>query len=155
MVVKSLTDLFAQGGPVMVFIAGASVLAWFLALRTWWTFQDPKNLSAEPGAEDQLPGRPKWFGGADVSYRGDGWSVGTDLLTSDSYPDRVRITPDGDVRRDPGQKLLIGLRAAFELAREVTITARIDNLLDDDWYDDPTRPSGLGRGFYMGLDFSF
>ncbi len=36
MVVKSLTDLFAQGGPVMVFIAGASVFAWFLALRTWW-----------------------------------------------------------------------------------------------------------------------
>jgi biopolymer transport protein ExbB len=36
MVVKPLTDLFSQGGPVMVFIAGASVLAWYLALRTWW-----------------------------------------------------------------------------------------------------------------------
>jgi len=36
MFVKSLTDLFSQGGPVMVFIAGASVLAWYLALRTWW-----------------------------------------------------------------------------------------------------------------------
>ena len=36
MFMKSLTDLFSHGGPVMVFIGGASVLAWFLALRTWW-----------------------------------------------------------------------------------------------------------------------
>lgn len=36
MFVKSLTDLFSQGGPVMLFIAAASVLAWYLALRTWW-----------------------------------------------------------------------------------------------------------------------
>ena len=36
MIAKPLIDLFAQGGPVMVFIAGASILAWFLALRTWW-----------------------------------------------------------------------------------------------------------------------
>jgi len=36
MVAQPLTDLFARGGPVMFFIAGGSVLAWFLALRTWW-----------------------------------------------------------------------------------------------------------------------
>ncbi len=30
---NSLTDLFVTGGPVMVVIAGVSVLAWFLALR--------------------------------------------------------------------------------------------------------------------------
>ena len=33
---KSLIELFTQGGPVMVFIAGTSVLAWHVALRTWW-----------------------------------------------------------------------------------------------------------------------
>jgi len=134
-------------------------LAWWpvkeLLVRTWWTFQDPVNLSAEPGEEDQLPGRPKWFGGVDVSYRGEGWSAGADLIASGDYPDRVRITPDGTERKHPGEKLLIGLRAAFDLAPEVTLSVRIENLLDDDWYDDPTRPSGLGRGLYTGLEFSF
>ncbi len=38
---ESLLDLFAQGGPVMILIAGVSVLAWFVALRTWWTSRYP------------------------------------------------------------------------------------------------------------------
>jgi biopolymer transport protein ExbB len=33
---KSLIELFSEGGPVMIAIASASVLAWYLALRTWW-----------------------------------------------------------------------------------------------------------------------
>jgi biopolymer transport protein ExbB len=36
MSLTSLMELFSQGGPVMVLIAGVSVLAWHLALRTWW-----------------------------------------------------------------------------------------------------------------------
>lgn len=30
-----LTELFANGGPVMFFIAGVSLIAWYLILRTW------------------------------------------------------------------------------------------------------------------------
>lgn len=33
---KPLIELFSEGGPVMILIAGISVLAWYLALRTWW-----------------------------------------------------------------------------------------------------------------------
>jgi len=33
---KPLIELFSEGGPVMIAIAGISVLAWYLALRTWW-----------------------------------------------------------------------------------------------------------------------
>jgi len=36
MFAKPLIELFSEGGPVMVAIAGISVLAWYLALRTWW-----------------------------------------------------------------------------------------------------------------------
>jgi len=36
MALTSLIELFSQGGPVMILIAGISVLAWHLALRTWW-----------------------------------------------------------------------------------------------------------------------
>jgi len=33
---KPVIDLFSEGGPVMIVIAGLSVLAWYLALRAWW-----------------------------------------------------------------------------------------------------------------------
>jgi biopolymer transport protein ExbB len=33
---KPLIELFSEGGPVMIAIAGVSVLAWYVALRTWW-----------------------------------------------------------------------------------------------------------------------
>ncbi|UCD48918.1 MAG: MotA/TolQ/ExbB proton channel family protein [Phycisphaerales bacterium] len=36
MFAKPLIELFSEGGPVMIAIAGVSVLAWYLALRTWW-----------------------------------------------------------------------------------------------------------------------
>ena len=36
MSLKPLIELFAQGGPAMIAIASVSVLAWHLALRTWW-----------------------------------------------------------------------------------------------------------------------
>jgi len=125
------------------------------SVRTWWTIQDPVDLTAEPGEEDQLPGRPKWFGGGEVAYAGLGWSAGLSVNASDDYPGPVRVTPDGTVRNHPGRKLLIGLRGAVDLATGVALTGRVENLLDDEWYDDPNRPNGLGRGFYMGLDFSF
>jgi biopolymer transport protein ExbB len=32
---ESLIELFSRGGPVMFAIAGVSILAWFLSLRTW------------------------------------------------------------------------------------------------------------------------
>ena len=32
---ESLTELFSRGGPVMFGIAGVSLAAWFLSLRTW------------------------------------------------------------------------------------------------------------------------
>ena len=63
---KSLIELFSQGGPVMIVIAGASVLAWYLALRTWWQSRYylawlermKSNLPAAPsGAHDDPPAR--------------------------------------------------------------------------------------------------
>ena len=33
---ESLTELFSRGGPVMFGIAGVSLVAWFLSLRTWF-----------------------------------------------------------------------------------------------------------------------
>lgn len=30
-----LTELFSKGGPVVLFIAGVSLIAWYLTLRTW------------------------------------------------------------------------------------------------------------------------
>jgi biopolymer transport protein ExbB/TolQ len=55
-----LTDLFTEGGVVMLCIAAASALAWYLALRIWWRARC--HLIAieriEPGAApSDWPGR--------------------------------------------------------------------------------------------------
>ena len=34
-ITESLIELFSRGGPVMFVIAGVSLAAWFLSLRTW------------------------------------------------------------------------------------------------------------------------
>ncbi|MEN8150715.1 MAG: TonB-dependent receptor, partial [Planctomycetota bacterium] len=136
-----------------------TAVAWWatkeLLARTWWTFQDPVDLNAAAGEDDQLPGRPKWFGGADVSWREDTWSVGIHFQASGEYPATPRITPDGDARKDAGRKLLMGLRGRVDVTENAAVTARIENLFDDDWYDDTARPSGSGLGFYLGAEIRF
>jgi biopolymer transport protein ExbB len=47
-----LTELFQHGGPVMLCIAGASLLAWTLALQTWW--QSRRHLAAIERAKGPL-----------------------------------------------------------------------------------------------------
>jgi biopolymer transport protein ExbB len=47
-----LTELFRHGGPVMLCIAGASLLAWTLALRAWW--QSRCHLAAIERAKGEL-----------------------------------------------------------------------------------------------------
>ena len=39
MALTSLIELFSQGGPVMILIAGISILAWYLGVRTCWQSQ--------------------------------------------------------------------------------------------------------------------
>ena len=51
---ERLIELFRHGGPVIFCIAGASLLAWVLALQTWW--QSRRHLATIERAKDALAG---------------------------------------------------------------------------------------------------
>ena len=123
--------------------------------RGFVTLQDPVKESAGPGEEERLPGRAKRFGGADLSWSEGDLSLGLSVIASDDYPGASRITPDGAHRDHPGRKLLVGLRAAYEVAPGARVFARIENLLDREWYDSENGPNGLPRGFYVGFRLDF
>jgi vitamin B12 transporter len=126
-----------------------------LEVRGWLTLQEPRNLGAKAGEERRLPGRAKRFGGGEIRYRGDGWRAGVEVSASDDFPGTGKITPEGTRRSHPGRKLLVTVRGAVRICPAVWLHARVENLLDDEWYDDETAPDGLGRGFYGGVTVEF
>jgi len=135
--------------------AGQYAITPEILTRGWYTYQDPKNLDAPDGADAQLPGRPKWFGGGEVRYVAAQWWAALEVVTSDSFPAPVRITPEGDVRKSPGRKLLFALRGAWQINEIAAVTVAIENLFDYEYYEDVNRPDGLGRGLYVGLTLDF
>ena len=69
MVAQPLTDLFARGGPVMFFIAAGSVLAWFLALRTWWRTRCHLIAMERSAVGSESPGWSEQFAAAAQATR--------------------------------------------------------------------------------------
>lgn len=116
-----------------------------VSVRGWLTVQDA----------DDLPGRPERFGGADVTWRIDPVTLGLSVVASDDSPSTGKITPEGRHRDHPGRKLLLGLRAEWWPTDGLRLFARVENLLDDRYYDDEAAPDGRGRGFYAGFQLDF
>ncbi len=124
-------------------------------LRAYATVQNPRDLSARAGEESRLPGRPRSFGGGEIGFEGGGLTALLTLDFSGDFPAAGRVTPDGRRRDHPGRKLLLALAASLALSERATLFARVENLLDDAWYDSDLAPDGLGRGFHLGLEVRF
>lgn len=136
-------------------LSGEARLLEGLDLRAWLTIQDPLNLDPGDGVRRSLPGRSERFGGGEVRYRGDGWQAALSVLASGDFPSTGRITPDGVHRSHPGRKLLVALAGEVVVRPGFRVHARIENLLNYEWYDNDTVPGGLGRGFYLGASLDF
>ena len=65
------------------------------------------------------------------------------------------IDPDGNVRSRPGRKMLLTFRSSYAVAEGGRVIFRIENVLDDEYYDSEVGPMGLGIGFYGGLTWEF
>jgi vitamin B12 transporter len=126
-----------------------------LTVSGFWTVQDPEDRTAGPGEEEQLPGRPKWFGGGTAELRTGGFMAAVDLYTSGEYPATGKIDPDGDVRDQPGRKLLVTIRSAIAFAGGGMAYARVENLFDYEYYDSETGPEGLGVRAAAGVSWTF
>ena len=124
-------------------------------VRAYWTVQDPRNRSAPKGADDRLPGRPKYFGGGEVRYVRPDWYAGFEVYASGDYPASGKISPDGDLRAHPGRKLLFALRGGWQASEVLRVTGRIENVFADEYYDVEASPDGLGFGAYLGVVLTF
>jgi vitamin B12 transporter len=150
-----LLENFDRARTTGVELTARARLSETVEVYAWLTMQDPRNLDAAAGEERRLPGRPKQFGGGEIRYHEGMWFAGLEVYASNDYPGTGKITPDGDHRNHPGRKLLIALRGRAELCEHVVLTARLENLLDYDWYDNESAPNGLGRALYVGLECEF
>ena len=122
-------------------------------LRGAYTRQNPRDLDAG----DPLPNRSREFAGGGVSWEHGGFLASLDGTWSTKLPNvgGEYVSPDGDARRAPGRRALVNLTARWRADANVTLFARVENLLDDDWVATPTSPAGTGRGVFAGVQIDF
>jgi len=112
-------------------------------LRGSVDFQDPRDLDSGK----QLARRARRYGtfGADTSIAG--WTVGTELQVSgqkwDNAANTTRIGGYG----------IVNLYASTKIARDFTVTARIDNIADRD-YEIVRTYATAGRVVWVGIKWS-
>ncbi|MCU0724523.1 MAG: TonB-dependent receptor, partial [Planctomycetes bacterium] len=122
-----------------------------LLLRAWFTRQHPKDLSGG----GRLPGRPRWYSGGEARWTSGDLTLSLGVEAAGDHPGTGKIDPDGDVRRHPGKRLLVALRASYAATEWLSLHARVENLLDRDWYATEVSPPGNGIGFVLGVEGTF
>lgn len=102
------------------------------------TWQNPKDR--ETG--DQLARRAKFFGTLNVSKTYGKWYLGGDLQYTGHRP-------DGD--HDLGSYTLVNLNARYNVTKEVSLYARIENLFDKE-YETVYGYNQMDRAAYVGVN---
>jgi len=122
-------------------------------LRGTFTDQDPRDLDTDA----PLPNRSERFAGGGVSWERGPWLVSLDAIWSSKFPDQGgEITyPEPDERRAPGRRALVNLAARWRASEHVSLFARVENLLDDDWVATSTSPAGSPLGVFAGVQFDW
>lgn len=117
-----------------------------LDLNTNLTWQNPKNR--ETG--ERLLRRARFFGSLDISKTIGSWYLGGDIQYMSSRDDQY--TDWGSYDTKLGSYTLINLNARYNINKNVSVYARLENLLNKDYetvygYEQP------GRGAYVGVNF--
>ena len=102
------------------------------------TWQNPKDR--ETG--DQLDRRAKFFGTLNVSKTYGKWYMGGDVQYTGHRP-------DGD--HDLGSYTLVNLNARYNITKEVSLYARIENLFDKE-YETAYGYNQMDRAAYVGVN---
>lgn len=104
------------------------------------TWQNPKNR--ETG--EQLARRAKFFGTVNVSKTFGQWYLGGDLQYTGHRP-------DGAYDEDLGSYTLVNLNARYNINKNISLYARIENLFDKD-YETAYGYNQPDRGAYVGVN---
>lgn len=114
-----------------------------VALRASVDFQNPKDLDSDK----QLARRAKRYAtvGADTQIAG--WTVGAEVQASAKRYDNAANT------NVLGGYTLLNLYTSTQIARDFTLTARVDNLTDKDYQTARLYATG-GRSLWLGLKWA-
>lgn len=104
-----------------------------------------------------LPNRSRELASAGVSWERGDFLVSLDGTWATAYPEAapVIVYPEGDERRHPGRRTLVNLTARWRVSDTLTVFARLENLLDDDWVATTTSPAGTPFGAFAGIQLDF
>jgi vitamin B12 transporter len=125
------------------------------SLGASYTHQDPRDLDAPRGEEDQLPNRPEDFGSLWAQYESGGLRVTATAMISGGFEGTGVVGPDQRARKHPGKKTLVNLAASYEITEGARLLGRIENLLDDEYVEVETGPRSAGFGLFLGLELRF
>lgn len=114
-----------------------------LDVRANLTWQDPKNKDTD----SQLLKRAKFFGSVNVSKTMGAWYLGGDIQYNGSRQDYKSVIDTYHLE----SYWLVNLNARYNINKNVSLYARIENLLNKDYetvygYEQP------GRGAYVGVN---
>jgi vitamin B12 transporter len=123
------------------------------AVRGAFTHQNPRD--ADTGLA--LANRSRDFWSAGVAWEDGPLLVSLDAYVTSKLPDQGGefTYPEGEERRAPGRRALVNLAARWRANEHVSVLARLENLLDDDWVATPTSPAGPPLGVFLGVRFDF
>ncbi len=120
-------------------------------VRGAFTKQFPRNL--ETG--DRLPNRPDAFASGGVEWKRGNWTLTLDGYWQSSVDDLGQTGPDQDLRDRAGRRFLLNLGGRWKATDALTVFARVENLLDEEYVETPTAPKGPPLAFFAGVTLTF
>ena len=122
-----------------------------LVLRASWTHQAPRDDTT--GA--RLANRPDDFGTLGAEWTRGAWILAADAYYQGAVDDLGAVGPDQDLRNSAGRRTVIGLAGTWRATKRLSVLARIENLLDEEYVETPTAPKGLPFSAFLGVGFDF
>ena len=120
-------------------------------LRASGTRQRPRNRIT--GA--RLPGRPEAIGSAGAEWTGGKWTVAADLYWQSAVDDLGQTGPDQELRNHAGRRAVVNLSARWKATEAVSVFARVENLLGEEYVETPSAPRGLPLSVAAGVALDF
>jgi vitamin B12 transporter len=122
-----------------------------LVLRGSFTRQRPRD----EGTGERLANRPDAFGTLGVEWSRGDWTVAADAYRQGTVDDLGARGPDQRLRDSAGRRTVVDLALRFRASKGVAVFARVQNLLDEEYVETPTSPTGLPFSVFAGVALEF
>jgi vitamin B12 transporter len=122
-----------------------------VVLRGSYTKQFPRNLVTG----GRLPNRPDAFASGGAEWTRGKWTFTADAYWQSDVDDLGQTGPDQDLRDHPGRRFLLNVGARFRVNESITVFARVENALNEEYVETPTAPKGAPVAVFAGVTLGF